>query len=112
MAYTFTITEQQQIITAFDLGPDDLGLPGNHVPFYTTVSDILTTDSGSGAPKDDPQVLPVRIWFEGAAKVNGEQGAFSTLIREYTQLQGELHWDRRFTDFQSATEVSEIQEAS
>jgi len=54
----------------------------------------------------------VRIWFEGAAKVNGDLGAFSTLIREYTQIQGELHWDRRFSDFQSATNISEMQEAS
>jgi len=112
MAYTFTLIEQQEITTAFNQGPDDLGQPGNHVPFYITVSDILTTDPGSGAPDDDPEVLPVRIWFEGATKVNGDQGAFSTLIREYTQTQGELHWERRFSDFQSASEVSEMQEAS
>ena len=110
--YTFNITERQQITTAFNQGPTVNWEPGNHVPFYTTMSTILSTDNGSGAPDTNAEVLPVRIWFDGAAKVNAGTGVFSTLIREYTQTQGVLHWDRRFSDFQSLTTVSEIQEAS
>lgn len=106
MSYTFTIIEQQDITDAFNQGPDDTGEPGNHVPFYSTVSNILTTDSGSGAPDEDPEVLPVRIWFDGAAKVNGDQGAFSTVIREYTQTQGELHWNCRSTNTQDVKQFS------
>lgn len=41
----------------------DITEPGNHVPFYTMLSDILATDSGSGNPDDDLEVLPARIWF-------------------------------------------------
>ena len=110
--YTFTLLEQQNITNAFNTGPQNIGDPGNHVPFYTAMSTILSTNTGSGAPDSNAEVKPVRIWFDGATKVNAGQGVFSTLIREYTQAQGELHWERRFSDFQSTTSISEIQEAS
>ena len=110
--YTFNLTEQQQITNAFNQGPATIGLPGNHVQLYSTVSTILSTDTGGGAPDSNAEVKPVRIWFDGATKVNSGEGVFSTLIREYTHTQGELHWNRRFTDFDSLTTVSEIQEAS
>ena len=110
--YTFTISEQQQITDAFNLGPLNPGDLGDHFPYYSTVSSILSTNSGMGSPDDNPLVLPVRIWFDGAAKVNAGDGAFSILIREYTQNQGWLHWDRRFSEFDSVSSVSELQEAS
>ena len=110
--YTFTLIEQQDISNAYNQGPATIGLPGNHVQLYSTISTILKTDTGLGAPDLNPEVKPVRIWFDGATKINSGEGVFSTLIREYTQTQGELHWNYRFTNFESISSVSEIQEAS
>lgn len=110
--YTFSPLEQQQIIDAYNLGPDAQGLPGNHVNYYSEVAEILSDDMGSGAPDDLPLVAPVRLWFDGASKVNAGEGSFSVLIREYTQNQGILHWGQRFGVFQPSGALSKIQEAS
>ena len=111
--YVFSPAQQQQITDAFNQGPTMQGEPGTHQPFYSTIATILSTDDGSGMrPDEDPDILPVRLWFDGATQTNADVGAFSTLIREYTIRQGELHWARKFTDFQSTTEVSEVQNAS
>ncbi|MCB1583330.1 MAG: hypothetical protein KDI92_09725 [Xanthomonadales bacterium] len=111
-AYFFTPAQQQLITDAFNQGPTNDWDPGTHQAFYSTLATILSTDDGNGRPDADPDVLPVRIWAQGATQTNSDLGVFSTLIREYTNKQGELHWERRFTDFQSATSISEIQEAS
>lgn len=110
--YTFSPAEQQEIIDAYNLGPGDSGLAGDHVNYYSKVAEILSRDAGSGAPDDLPLVQPVRIWFNGAADVNAGIGAFSVLIREYTQNQGVLHFGERFGVFQPTGALSEIQEAS
>ncbi len=111
-SYTFTTQQQNDITDEYDDGPQNSGEAGDHQGFYNEIATILSTDTGTGSPDQDLDVLPVRIWFEGAAKVNSGEGVFSTLIREYTQVQAELHYDRRFTDFESLTTVSEVQDAS
>jgi hypothetical protein len=78
--YTFSAAEQQQITDAYNLGPDVSGLPGDHIAYYSKVAEILSEDTGSGAPDDLPLVAPVRLWFDGASKVNAGEGAFSVLI--------------------------------
>lgn len=108
MPYTFTTPQQLELIAAYNLGPTASGLPGTHQAFYAKIVEILTTDSGSGQPDADPAVLPVRIWAQGATKTNSDIGVFSTLIRGYTNKQGELHWEREFTDFQSPTTIKTI----
>lgn len=112
MSYTFTPLEQAEINAAYVLGPQIAGDLGNFQAFYAKIVEILSTDTGSGRPDNDLEVLPVRTWAQGATKTNSDVGVFSTLIRESTNKQGELHWQRRFTDFQSITSISEIQEAS
>ena len=110
--YTFTLSQQLELNAAYLLGPTVNGQPGTHFAFYSKIVEILTTDTGSGRPDTDPAIKPVRIWAQGAAKTNSDIGVFSTLIRESTNKQGELHWQMRFTDFQSVTSISQIQEAS
>ncbi|KAA3650615.1 MAG: hypothetical protein DWP95_01220 [Proteobacteria bacterium] len=94
------------------MGPQNQGDPGTHIQFYIELANILSTDNGSGAPGDDPQIKPILIWAQGATKTNSKQGAFSTLIREYTHEQGVMHYKERFTDFDIPGQVSEMQEAS
>lgn len=112
MPYTFTTLEQQELTTAFNLGPSVSGQAGTHQAFYAKIVEILTTDNGSSRPDADLDVLPVRIWAQGATKSNSGIGVFSTLIRESTNKQGELHWLRQFRKSEDPNVVGEIQDAS
>jgi Ca2+-binding RTX toxin-like protein len=56
-------------------------------------------------PSDDPDVESAERWLRGAVQANAGQGFYSDIIREYTQVQGELRLGSRFS-------ASLLQEAS
>jgi len=70
---------------------------------YNAVADMIKPNID-----DNQELKSVWMWFGGAAKVNRGEGAFSTLIREYTYRQGGLHFGDGAEGFNSAG----MQEAS
>ncbi len=66
---------------------------------YAMMAELLdnrlsTDDSLSKAEKQE--LTYVKNWFEGAEKVNRGEGAFSTMIRTYSDTQGELRYNKVF----------------
>ena len=67
---------QQQINDIANLLAQGPNTDGNYSDVYALVIDILQTQ---GAPAD------ITNWYLGAQQVNASQGAYSALIRTYTE---------------------------
>src|SRR5690606_22738261 len=75
MSNFYLMVEQVAILQGLkDRGPN---ADGNYSDVYALIASWL--------PDGD-----VKLWFEGAAQANAGNGAFSTLIREYSSIQMEL----------------------
>jgi hypothetical protein len=97
MGYSFTEEQLARIQTAFDRA--DAG--GSWAAVYELVASIFADEpdaSGSTPIKSDPEVQASRLWLLGAAQANAGEGAFSTLIRDYTARQYELHFGVTLSD--------------
>ena len=97
MRFTFTEDQKARIQAAFDRA--DAG--GSWAAAYELVASIVADEpdaSGSTPIKSDPEVQASRLWLLGAAQANAGEGAFSTLIRDYTARQYELHFGVPLSD--------------
>lgn len=100
MPYTFTPAQQAEITLRHGQGPLE-NQPGNFVPMYGYIAQVLQTPqpSNGGLPPDADQIIKAsRLWFQGAFYANGGGGSPSRLIREYTQTQGVLHNGGQFSE--------------
>ncbi|WP_227470472.1 calcium-binding protein [Massilia sp. YMA4] len=71
-------SEISQIQERFDRGPNS---EGNYSDLYGLIVEILRAHEGG----ED-----IKNWFAGAQQANGNDGVYSTLIREYSQRQMQL----------------------
>ncbi|WP_271271490.1 calcium-binding protein [Aliamphritea hakodatensis] len=121
MAYIFTL-QQQETIEALKLAVET-DSNRNYSEVYQYIADILFHReemlSGSGnhvvygpsLADQDPAIREVALWFAGAAQVNAGEGAFSVLIREYTDYQLQLR-NPNWTTLSSEQQKSLMQAAS
>ncbi len=118
MSYVFTSSEHTQIQAAIDastglisIGDGSYGasntVGSNAVPFYQTLSDIISAHISSGliSGSDLNDLKNAKLWLDVAIGANGGIGIHSAFIRAYTNRQGELRINRIFSE-------SEMQEAS
>jgi hypothetical protein len=96
--YFFTQAEQDELQGYFN--------SQNWAEAYRRTAEMLDIENGSDA------LNQVQLWFHGAYLVNTGQGAFSDIIRYYTERQGQLHFgeDEGLGNF--APYGSEMQRAS
>ena len=109
MAYIFTEQEQAQIRLVYE----SIKVEGSDVPWwalYEEVSSLLQAalERGAVASADIKETEAAMLWFDGAVLVNKGEGAFSTIIREYTARQFEL----RFGSSSMADVISQMQAVS
>lgn len=119
MSYVFTTSERAQIQAAIDASTGlvfdvtsgiykAVSIVGsNAVPFYQTLSDIISEHISSGAISGTELtgLENAKLWLDVAIGANGGIGIHSAFIRAYTNRQGELRLGRSFTE-------SEMQQSS
>jgi hypothetical protein len=79
MSYQFTSAQVAEIDAAYHSGAEHY-----IADTYAKISQILTGQAGV-----DPAAL---AWFQGAEKVNRDEGPFSAFIRDYTRQQHLLRY--------------------
>jgi Ca2+-binding RTX toxin-like protein len=112
MPYVFTPTQQTEITLRHSQGPVE-NSPGNFSPMYQYIAQVLRTPQptfpGGLPPDSEIAIQGSRLWFEGATLANAGVGPQSRLIREYTQMQGVLHFGEPFL---LGVGAGQLQEAS
>jgi len=100
MSYSFTDAQKARISTA--VSSAEAG--GSWASAYDVVATIIATEpdaSGTQPVSTDPQVQASRLWLLGAAQANAGEGMFSTLIRDYTAREYELHFGTALSEAQA-----------
>lgn len=106
---TFTQEEVGKIKETFDkidrrmlpngttpIHADDKPIADGYAMMAKLLQNRLNADH-SLSPAERTEIEYVKTWFEGAEKVNRGTGLFSTLIRTYSDIQGELRYGSKFT---------------
>lgn len=110
MAYLFTSDQIARIRTSFEQAQAN----GSWADAYELVASIVTNEpdmSGSEPINSDPEVQASRLWLLGAAQANAGEGAFSSLIRDYTERQYELHFGISLSDAKAQQASDAVAEA-
>lgn len=81
---------------------------GAYAPMYSYIAQLAKAAEDAAfavGETPDPDIHLTWVWLTGAVGVNKNEGAFSTIIREYNKRQGELRYGTVFSD-------AKLQEAS
>ena len=98
------IKTRMDMDTYSSLSPNDKPIAEGYAMMARLLKDRLTNDS-TLTEAERATISHVMAWFQGAEKVNRSEGAFSIMIRTYSDKQGELRYGSGFS-------VEQMQKAS
>ncbi len=108
--YAFTPEQQAEITRLYDQAFINAELGGEaavgaYTPMYEYIASVA---EAAEQENDDDPVRRTRVWFDGAALVNADEGAFSSIIRQYNIRQGQLRYGTTFGDEQLQEAFNEV----